>query len=63
VLFRHRYGILPDGTRRKNYYSAELLQRPDNEQAFLVLPVGYPGADCEVPDIGWRPLDDATVWI
>jgi iodotyrosine deiodinase len=44
-------------------FLAELLQRPDNEQAFLVLPVGYPADDCEVPDIERRPLDDVTVWV
>lgn len=95
VLFRHRHEVLADGTRRKNYYSAEscgiaagfflmalhqvglcslthtpspmgflaeLLDRPSNEQAFLVMPVGYPADGARVPDIERRDLDDVTVW-
>lgn len=95
VLFRHRHEVLPDGTRRRNYYStescgiaagfflmalhqfglcslthtpspmgflAELLERPANEQAFLVVPVGYPADDARVPDLERRDLDDVAVW-
>jgi nitroreductase len=40
----------------------ELLGRPENEKAFLVLPVGYPAADARVPDIGRKPLDQVSVW-
>lgn len=29
----------------------ELLKRPDNERPFLLIPVGYPADDCEVPAI------------
>ncbi len=36
----------------------EILGRPDNESAFLILVVGYPADDCRVPDIGRKPLDE-----
>jgi iodotyrosine deiodinase len=36
----------------------EVLNRPRNERAFVVLPVGYPADKCEVPVITKKPLDD-----
>ena len=36
----------------------EILDRPSNETPFLVLVVGYPADDCEVPDIERKALDD-----
>ncbi|MDX1660012.1 MAG: nitroreductase family protein [Nitriliruptorales bacterium] len=43
-------------------FLSELLERPDNEQAFLVLPVGYPAPGTQVPDIARKPLSDVVVW-
>ncbi len=43
-------------------FLAEILDRPANEQAFLLLPVGYPAPDAEVPDIARKPLGDFCVW-
>jgi len=43
-------------------FLAELLQRPANEKAMLVMPVGYPASDAHVPDIARKPLDDIAVW-
>jgi nitroreductase len=40
----------------------ELLERPANEKAMLVMPVGYPAADAQVPDIVRKPLEDIAVW-
>lgn len=34
----------------------EILQRPANEKAFVVIPVGYPAATAQVPDIRRKPL-------
>jgi iodotyrosine deiodinase len=34
----------------------ELLDRPDNEKAYLLIPVGYPAPDCRVPDLARKPL-------
>ena len=40
----------------------DLLGRPPNERAYLVLPVGYPAPDCLVPDLARKPLDAFVVW-
>ncbi|MBW3606349.1 MAG: nitroreductase family protein [Actinobacteria bacterium] len=44
-------------------FLAEILDRPGNEQAFLLLPVGYPAADAQVPDITRKPLDAVATWV
>lgn len=41
----------------------EILGRPANERAFVVIPVGHPAANCTVPDIGKKPLDQILVQI
>ncbi len=35
-----------------------LLQRPNNEKAILLLPIGYPADDATIPDIKRKPLED-----
>ena len=40
----------------------EILKRPENERPFLLLPVGYPAADAEVPDSRSQSLDEFAVW-
>jgi nitroreductase len=35
----------------------DILGRPSNERAFLLLPVGYAASPCPVPDIARKPLD------
>ena len=39
----------------------EILGRPENERAFVVIPVGYPADGATVPDIGKKPLGDVLV--
>ena len=39
-----------------------LLGRPENEKPFLLMPVGYPAADAEVPDLRRKPLEAVSVW-
>ena len=39
----------------------EILDRPDHERPFLLLPIGYPAESCEVPDIDRKPLDGFLV--
>ena len=41
----------------------EILGRPTSERPFLLLVVGYPADDAEVPDIGRKPLDAFTSFI
>ncbi|EDL65551.1 nitroreductase family protein [Bacillus sp. SG-1] len=36
----------------------DLLKRPKNELPIVVLPVGYPAENCEVPNIGKKPLEE-----
>jgi nitroreductase len=39
----------------------DLLERPKAEMPIVVLPVGYPATDCEVPDITKKPLSKILV--
>ena len=43
-------------------FLGELLERPSNEKAFLVMPVGYPAADARVPELTRRTLAEISVW-
>ncbi len=43
-------------------FLSELLGRPANEKAMLVMPVGYPGPDARVPDLTRKPLEQIAVW-
>lgn len=43
-------------------FLGELLQRPANERAFVLIPVGYPAEGCRVPDIQRKPFDEITIW-
>ena len=36
----------------------ELLNRPENERPFILIPVGYPADDAVVPDLARKPLDE-----
>jgi nitroreductase len=42
-------------------FLARTLQRPENERAFLLIPIGYPAADCQVPDLRRKPLEEVMV--
>lgn len=39
----------------------EILGRPENERAFVVLPVGYPADDATVPDLRRKNLEEILV--
>ena len=41
----------------------EILGRPKNERAFLILVVGYPEADATVPYIGKKSLDKIATFL
>ena len=34
------------------------LERPANERAYLLIPIGHPAEDAEVPDLERKPLAD-----
>ncbi len=41
----------------------QLLNRPPNERAFLLLVAGYPGEDACVPDIAKKPLTEFATFV
>ncbi len=41
----------------------EILNRPEHEHAMLVLPVGYPAENAEVPDLQRKTLDEIAIFI
>ncbi len=43
-------------------FLAELLARPPNEKAYLLMPVGYPAFDAQVPAIRRKPIDEILAW-
>lgn len=43
-------------------FLTKVLDRPEHERAYLLLPVGYPAEGCVVPDIGRKPLEQILVW-
>lgn len=94
IVFKRTYEVMPDGSKRKNYYVEEsvgiacgfllaaarnaglvtlthtpspmnflarILGRPENERAFLLIPVGHPADHCEVPDLQRKTLDQVLV--
>lgn len=42
-------------------FLGEILQRPSNERAFVLIPVGYPAEDAHVPVITKKSLDDILI--
>ena len=42
-------------------FLAKILDRPKNERAFVVIPVGYAAPDAVVPDIRRKPLSEVMV--
>ncbi len=42
-------------------FLAKILNRPKNEKPFMLLPVGYPAPDCEVPDFSRKSLGEILV--
>ncbi|MFX1285584.1 MAG: nitroreductase family protein [Promethearchaeota archaeon] len=39
-----------------------LLKRPKNEKAFVIMPIGFPKEDVTVPDIKRKKLSEILVW-
>lgn len=44
-------------------FLSKILNRPENEKPFLLVPVGYPLEECWVPDLKRKELDEFCVWI
>ncbi len=43
-------------------FLAKLLNRPQNEKPFLLIPVGYPADETLVPDIERKPAEEVIAW-
>lgn len=41
-------------------FLCEILERPSNEKAYLLIPVGYPAENCEVPKLERKELKDIS---
>jgi nitroreductase len=41
----------------------QILDRPENERPFLVIPVGYPATDAEVPVLEKKALDEIALFV
>ena len=39
-------------------FLSRILERPASERPFILIPVGYPADDAEVPDLERKPLDE-----
>jgi iodotyrosine deiodinase len=44
-------------------FLAEILDRPENERPFLLIPVGYPAASAEVPRLDKKTLDEIATFV
>jgi len=42
-------------------FLGKILGRPDNERAYVLLPLGFPATDCQVPEIGKKSLDEIRI--
>lgn len=43
-------------------FLTKILERPENERPFLLLPVGYPEDEVYVPDLVRKPLEEVSVF-
>ena len=41
----------------------EILDRPENERPFLLIPVGYPAEEATCPDLRRKTLDEFAVFV
>lgn len=39
----------------------KVLKRPENEKAFLLIPIGYASSNCKVPVLNRKPLEEVMV--
>ena len=42
-------------------FLTKILDRPENEKPFLLIPVGYPADDAHVPNLSRKGLEDVMV--
>lgn len=44
-------------------FLSEILERPQNEKPFLLLPVGFPAKDAMVPDLKRKALEEISLFV
>lgn len=44
-------------------FLSQILNRPSNEQPYILFPIGYPSKDCMVPDIKRKSLAEVSIWV
>ena len=42
-------------------FMSKILNRPENERPYLLIPVGYPGQNCEVPALKRKSFEEVSV--
>lgn len=50
------------GGRMPDFISYEHIHLTEEEQAFLLIPVGYPREGTHVPDIHRKPFNEVILW-
>ncbi len=43
-------------------FLSKILNRPENEKPFLLIPVGYAADECWVPQLSRKPLNEISAW-
>jgi iodotyrosine deiodinase len=43
-------------------FLSKVLNRPENEKPFLLIPIGYPAEDCWVPELKRKNLSEISAW-
>lgn len=43
-------------------FLSKILNRPEHEKPFLLIPVGYPADECLVPELSRKPLEDVAIF-
>ncbi len=60
----HRMGLATlTHTPSPMRFLAEILDRPDNERPYILLPIGYPAGGCLVPRLARKELTEIATWI
>lgn len=64
VLAIHNAGLVAlTHTPSPMHFLQEILNRPSNERAFVLIPVGYPAENVMVPNIQRKRLGQISVWL
>jgi iodotyrosine deiodinase len=63
AAFRHAGLATLTHTPSPMRFLNRLLDRPPEERPHVLIPVGYPARDAQVPDITRKPLTDIMTWI